>query len=257
MPTDGPPVTAPLWEATAAAILAEMTAGRLADGARLPPEREMAAAMGVAVGTLRRALADIEARGLLERRHGSGNYVRAGGLGAQVYGLFRLEPADPGAPARPTARTLSAQGAAMPADLPALGSPTIRIRRVRSLGGAPVALEEVWIGDVPEAPPAHRFGDSLYLDAQRLLGLRIDAVEDRVGLGAAPDWAGAGEAPALAPGAPCCHVLRRGTDRDGALREVSRTWFDAGAARYVSRAGRVLPPMMARGDDTAPGRARG
>ena len=250
-------MTAPLWEATAAAILAEMTAGRLADGARLPPERDMAAGMGVAVGTLRRALADIEARGLLERRHGSGNYVRAGGLGAQVYGLFRLEPADPAAPARPTARTLSAEGAAMPADLPPLPAPAIRIRRARSLGGAAVALEEVWFGGVPEAPPAHRFGDSLYLDAQRLLGLRIDAVEDRVGLGAAPDWAAAAGVPALAPGAPCCHVLRLGRGRDGAPREVSQTWFDAGAARYVSRAGRALPPRPARGDAVGPGGARG
>lgn len=246
-------MTAPLWEATAASILAEMTAGRLADGARLPPEREMAAGMGVAVGTLRRALADIEARGLLERRQGSGNYVRAAGLGAQVYGLFRLEPADPSAPGVPTARTLSAEPAAMPAGLPALAAPALRIRRARSLDGVPVALEEVWFGGVPDPPGAARFGDSLYLDAQRLLDLRIDAVEDRVGLGAAPDWAG-GHVPALSPGAPCCHVLRRGTDREGALREVSRTWFDASAARYVGRGGRTLPPRPAGTD--APGRAR-
>ena len=249
-------VTAPLWEATAAAILAEMTAGRLADGARLLPEREMAAEMGVAVGTLRRALADIEARGLLERRQGSGNYVRAAGLGAQVYGMFRLEPEAPGAPAHPTARILSVSAAAMPPDLPALAPATIRIRRVRSLGGAVAALEEVWFGGVAGAPPADRFGDSLYLDAQRLLDLRIDAVEDRVGIGAAPDWAPDGAGTSLAPGAPCGHVLRRGRDRDGALREVSQTWFDAAAARYVSRAGRTLPPRPDAPHETAPRRAR-
>ena len=243
-------MTAPLWEATAAAILAEMTAGRLADGARLPPEREMAAGMGVAVGTLRRALADVEARGLLDRRQGSGNYVRAGGLGAEVYGFFRLEPAAPGAPSAPTARTLSAEAAPMPADLPDLPPPTLRIRRVRALGGAPVALEEIWLGGVPRVPRAGELSDSLYLDAQRLLGLRIDAVEDRVGLGAAPGW---GDVPALGPGAPCGHVLRLGRDRDGALREASQTWFDAHAARYVHRAGRSLPPRP----DAAPGRAPG
>ncbi len=258
-------MTAPLWEATAAALLAEMAAGRLPDGARLPPERDMAAGLGVAVGTLRRALADIEGRGLLERRQGSGNYVRAAGLGAQVYGLFRLEPADPAAPGLPTARTLSvagsaggpaggaAGGAAMPPDLPPLAEPALRIRRIRSLGGVPVALEEVWLGAAPRVPAAAEFGDSLYLDALRLLDIRIDAVEDRVGLSTAPPWAeGLTDGPDLGPPAPCAHVLRLGRDRAGARREVSRTWFDARAAHYVNRAGRTLPPPR----DPAPGRAR-
>lgn len=244
-------MTAPLWESTAAAILAEMTAGRLADGARLPPEREMAAGLGVAVGTLRRALADIEARGLLERRQGSGNYVRAGGLGAQVYGLFRLELATVEAlPALPTARTLGVEAGAMPGGLPPLPPPTLRIRRVRRLGDVPVALEEIWLGAAPRVPDASEFGDSLYLDASRLLDLRIESVEDRVGLGGAPGW---GDVPGLQRGAACGHVLRLGRDRAGALREVSRTWFDAGAARYVNRAGRTLPPRP----EAAPGRARG
>ncbi len=246
-------MSAPLWEATAAAILAEMAAGRLPDGARLPPERDMAAGLGVAVGTLRRALADIEGRGLLERRQGSGNYVRAQGLGAEVYGLFRLAPTDPAAPGIPTARTVSVAGAAMPPDLPPLAGSTLRIRRVRSLDGAPVALEEVWLGAARRVPAAAEFGDSLYLDALRLLDIRIDAVEDRVGLGAAPDWGDAAPAgPALRPSATCGHVLRLGRDRAGERREVSRTWFDASAAQYVNRAGRTLPASR----DPAPGRAR-
>ena len=42
-------------------LIREIAAGRLVDGARLPPEREMADDLGVAVGTLRKALADVEA----------------------------------------------------------------------------------------------------------------------------------------------------------------------------------------------------
>ena len=228
--------TAPLWEATAAAILAEMTAGRLPDGARLPPEREMAATLGVAVGTLRRALADLAVRGLLERVQGSGNYVRAAGLGAAVYGFFRLEPSG-GGPARPTADTLSVASAAPPEGLDA---PALRVRRLRLLDGTAVALEEVWLGGVDAVPRPEAMGDSLYLFAQARLGLRIDAVEDRVGLGTVPGWSPRGGG--LAPGRPCGRVARRGFDRAGALRERSVTWFDAGAARYVHRAGRVLPP---------------
>ena len=58
-------------------LIREIMAGRLADGARLPSEREMAAGLNVAVGTLRRGLQDLQDKGLLERIQGSGNYVRA------------------------------------------------------------------------------------------------------------------------------------------------------------------------------------
>ena len=44
-------------------LIREIAAGHLTDGARLPPERNMADDLGVAVGTLRKALADVEAKG--------------------------------------------------------------------------------------------------------------------------------------------------------------------------------------------------
>ena len=48
--------------------------GRLA-GARLPPERQLAEDLGVSRGTLRRALADLEAEGLIWRHVGRGTFV--------------------------------------------------------------------------------------------------------------------------------------------------------------------------------------
>jgi len=50
-PSDTVPA-APLYAVVERHLLREIMAGRLADGARLPPEREMAAEFGVAVGTL-------------------------------------------------------------------------------------------------------------------------------------------------------------------------------------------------------------
>lgn len=44
----------------------------------LPAERRLAAELGVSRVTVRRALAVLQAEGLLERRHGSGTYVRGG-----------------------------------------------------------------------------------------------------------------------------------------------------------------------------------
>jgi GntR family transcriptional regulator len=111
-------------------LIREIAAGRLADGARLPTEREMAANLGIAVGTLRRALADLTEKGLLDRIQGSGNYVRARSDLLGVYAFFRLERIGGGG--LPTADTLSVERLRKPSDLPEFGSANEahRIRRL-------------------------------------------------------------------------------------------------------------------------------
>ena len=117
-------------------LIREIAAGHLADGARLPPERDMAADLGIAVGTLRKALAELERKGLLERVQGSGNYVRYQTDVASVYALFRLEKLRGGG--LPTADVLDVARLAKPADAPAFGDSADghRIRRLRALDGS-------------------------------------------------------------------------------------------------------------------------
>jgi GntR family transcriptional repressor for pyruvate dehydrogenase complex len=57
--------------------------GTLAPGDRLPPERELAARLGVSRPTLRGAVNALVIMGLLDSRHGSGTFVAAG-AGARV-----------------------------------------------------------------------------------------------------------------------------------------------------------------------------
>jgi len=52
--------------------------GSLAPGARLPPERELAADWGVSLAPVRQAILDLVADGYLYRVRGSGTYIRAG-----------------------------------------------------------------------------------------------------------------------------------------------------------------------------------
>jgi GntR family transcriptional repressor for pyruvate dehydrogenase complex len=49
--------------------------GRLSPGARLPPERELAEQLGVSRTTLRDSISQLRARGYIESRSKSGNYV--------------------------------------------------------------------------------------------------------------------------------------------------------------------------------------
>lgn len=57
-------------------ILARIQSGQLKPGDRLPSEAELMAEFGVSRHTIRQAIGDLETEGWLDRRHGSGTYVR-------------------------------------------------------------------------------------------------------------------------------------------------------------------------------------
>ncbi|GAA1913978.1 FadR/GntR family transcriptional regulator [Nocardioides hwasunensis] len=65
-----------LYESLAAHISDFIEAQGLVGGDRLPPERQLAADLGVSRATLSRALASLETRGRIEVRHGVGALVR-------------------------------------------------------------------------------------------------------------------------------------------------------------------------------------
>ncbi|MBC9734953.1 FadR/GntR family transcriptional regulator [Nocardioides marmotae] len=65
-----------LYESLAAHISDFIEAQGLVGGDRLPPERQLAAELGVSRATLSRALASLETRGRIEVRHGVGALVR-------------------------------------------------------------------------------------------------------------------------------------------------------------------------------------
>ncbi|TJW33278.1 MAG: GntR family transcriptional regulator, partial [Mesorhizobium sp.] len=210
-------------------LIREIAAGRMIEGEKLPPERDMAASLGIAVGTLRKALGDLERKGLLSRIQGSGNYVRSQPDVASVYSMFRLELLRGGG--LPTARVLSVDRLAKPTDLPVFGSSSEahRIRRLRSLGGKPAALEEIWLdGSRAETVAIEELSDSLYLYYRKALGIWILRAEDRVGVGQVPGWAPPEFG--LAPSAAAGFIERTGWMQDGASAEFSRTWFDHGVA---------------------------
>lgn len=56
-------------------LAARIGTGDLAPGSRLPPERELATAYGVAYDTIRRATALLRERGLIVTVHGRGTFV--------------------------------------------------------------------------------------------------------------------------------------------------------------------------------------
>ena len=77
----------PRYRAIAEALAADVRAGRLKPGTRLPTHRDLAETLRVTVGTVSRAYAEAERRGVVRGEVGRGTFVQAGGPGRPVFGL--------------------------------------------------------------------------------------------------------------------------------------------------------------------------
>lgn len=212
----------------------EIQAGLLADGEKLPPERELARSLEVSVGTLRKALQDLEDKGMLVRVHGSGNYINNKLDVENVYALFKLELLKGGG--LPSADLLSVKRLIKPYDIPELGGSTyaFRFRRLRKLNSTLVAAEEVWLdGSYATSISEEHVSESLYLFYKDVLGFWITKTEDRVSISTLPTWAMRywSENDSV----PFGYVERISKDQDMKTAEFSRTWFDNTRALFVSR----------------------
>lgn len=228
------PGSLPRYQQISELLIRDIASGRLIEGERLPPERDMAASLGIAVGTLRQALKELTSKGLLDRVQGSGNYIRAKADPSSVYALFRLELNTGGG--LPTARILSVDRLPKDPRLPAFGTSPEghRIRRLRYLSGQVAALEEIWldgayIGQIPMGD----LSESLYLYYRQKLGLWIARAEDGIGQGPVPDWSPA-EFPRTV-GTQLPLVTRISWDQNGQAAEASWTWYNPATVRYVAR----------------------
>lgn len=227
------PQSLPIYVQIAELLTRDIVAGRLIDGERLPPERDMASELGVSVGTLRKALRDMGQKGLIEGVQGSGNYIRAGGDTGTVYAMFRLELLEGGG--LPRAEVLGVELLDKPATLPDFGTSEkgSRIRRMRSLNDTIMAVEEIWLDADAGIVSESTISESLYATYRKNLGLWIQRAEDRVSLGQVPDWAP--DAFPAAPGSTVGYIERLSWSDPAAPIEFSRTWFDPTRAVYVQR----------------------
>lgn len=223
----------PLYLQLSEFLIREIAAGRISDGDKLPPERVMAAQYKTTVTTLRKSLAVLEDKGLLERIQGSGNYVRQAKQVDSVYSMFRLELKNGGG--LPTSQVIDLAEMAKPNDLPPFGQSDrgTRIRRLRFLDQALIAVEEIWLDHSAGEIKPDRLQDSLYRYYKMHLGFWISRAEDRVGIGAPPNWSP--QEFTNAAGAVTGYIERFSWAQTSDPIEYSRTWFDASKAVYIQR----------------------
>lgn len=70
------------WQQVADDITADIESGKIAPGAKLPSEQQLAGIYGCARVTIRRALAALRERGLIITAHGRGTFVKPPGRSA-------------------------------------------------------------------------------------------------------------------------------------------------------------------------------
>lgn len=229
------PTALPKYVQIAEMLIRDIAAGRLADGARLPPEREMAETLGIAVGTLRKALDVLVEKQLLERVQGSGNYIRARADVPSVYSFLRIERIGGGG--LPTAEVLAIDHLVAPKGAGFSSPNGFRFRRLRFMDRVPAAMEEIWLdGAVTDAVDKAAVSESLYLYYSQSLGVVITSAEDRINVAATPDWVDGRFG--LKSGEMAGYIERTGRTHTGQTVEFSRTWFDPNQINYVSRLGK-------------------
>ena len=189
--TGGPSnLPVPLYEHVKRQIAEAILIGELSPGTVLPGEVALAARYGVAVGTIRRALADLTADGMLVRRPKTGTVVT--GRAPQhslrfFFQYFRLHGED-GTLQHSAPEVLSVQIGPADAEEAALfaepvGEPLIRLHRIRRVGRAPVMHSKIRlvarrVPDFPDVPA--RVPALLYLHLLDAYGIRIAAVREKL-----------------------------------------------------------------------------
>ncbi|MEM9107109.1 MAG: GntR family transcriptional regulator [Pseudomonadota bacterium] len=133
-------------------LTARIAGGEWTPDAPIPSEMRLAREYGLSVGTVRKGVDGLVDEGLLERRQGSGTYVRAPSFDATLFRFFQLREADGSQRAIPSSQLIVRAAAAAPEEAAeALGTrKVIKTLRLRSLSEVPVLYEEIYI-------PADRF----------------------------------------------------------------------------------------------------
>ena len=146
MKTLQPESSSPLYHQLMTRISADIEKGTYPVGSRIPPEHELEQLYRVSRVTVRRALAELTAEGLLERKQGKGTFVSTPRVRQNLKNLHsfhdscKLNGVTPGTDVIHVKETAADDGDAEELNLNA-GARILEILRVRRADGIPVVLE--------------------------------------------------------------------------------------------------------------------
>ncbi|MFE3329183.1 GntR family transcriptional regulator [Streptomyces sp. NPDC059176] len=229
----------PLYLKVAGDLRSAITAGEYDSGAKLPAEDELARRYGVSRGTVRQALAELRTDGLITSRRGTRRVV----LGAPLLHSFgelrsftrwaRSLGEEPGGRVVAIDRVPANEEEAERLRLPQ-GATVYRVRRLRTLSGAPVMVERTtypeWIGKLVAAMPRNTVSHSEQLGRHGVVFADARHTIDLV-----PADAADAELLGCAAGESLLRELRHSTDATGAPVEWSQDRYLPGTVAFTVR----------------------
>jgi GntR family transcriptional regulator len=153
----------PLYLQARDALMRQIAEGTLQPGDFLPSEQQLAATLGISVGTVRKATEELVAQGILDRQHGRGTQIVPHTSDRSRFRFFRFIHPD-GRQARLTARLLTRKTQSPNREEQhrlslSKNDQVIIITRARSENGVPLVFERICI-------PAKRF-EGLSVESDR------------------------------------------------------------------------------------------
>lgn len=218
----------PLYKQVYDYLTARLVNGDWKPSEPLPSEHALADELGVSQGTVRKALNQMVAEKLLERKQGKGTFVAEHTQESSLFRFFRFrEPA--GDSLIPETRVLSVQRRpAQQAECDHLnlesGSMVVEMVRVRSLLEQPTILETIIqpLSIFPDIDREAEIPNSLYTLYQEKFGISIVEVREELRSVALPaEHSGPLQ---LAAGAPVLLVERASVNIDGRVVEWSQAY---------------------------------
>jgi GntR family transcriptional regulator len=234
----GAPAFSPLYRQIKALLVQSLRDGEWAPGEAIPSELELAARFKVSQGTVRKAIDELATENLLVRRQGKGTFVATHAEQRTQYRFLRLATEAGLAQGLDRrfidCRRLRASAEVARALALRTGEAVLQIKRVLSLRGAPVVLDEIWLpGVLFKGLTAERlagYRGPMYALFETEFGVRMIRAEEKIRAVAADAQSAA--LLEVSPGAPLLAVDRVSYSYGDQVVEWRRGLYQTAAHHY-------------------------
>lgn len=178
----------PLYQQIKALITQRLIAGEWAPGVAIPSEMDLAARFGVSQGTVRKAIDELAAENILNRRQGKGTFVATHNEDKVKLRFLRLVAAD-GSKELLDNQLLTCERSKAAANVARMldirtGSAVISVNRLLVFSGKPLILDRIVLPAAPfkgvTADKINAFNGSMYRMYETQLGIRMVRAEERL-----------------------------------------------------------------------------
>ncbi len=178
----------PLYQQVKALITQRLIAGEWAPGVAIPSEMDLAARFGVSQGTVRKAIDELAAENILNRRQGKGTFVATHNEDKVKLRFLRLVAAD-GSKELLDNQLLTCERSKASANVARMldirtGSAVISVNRLLVFSGKPLILDRIVLPAAPfkgvTADKINAFNGSMYRMYETQLGIRMVRAEERL-----------------------------------------------------------------------------